>query len=483
MGQISNEEELISEITDSLEDLINFVKNQVKLGLGSKDIGDADTTERGIFDRLLQVGLQLMGLYFSGLGDGDVGEFVEIDGVQYKRQGRSGSSLLTVFGVVYFKRFLYYRADGLKEKSLKMLDCWVNLPSCQASYFVTDWLSRLGVKYTVYDEAVRFFRDLFGLNLSKRTAEEAVAGLEVSYDDYEEQREGIENKGEGELCVLQADGKGVPMHKSERNGEGTKKEALVGCVYTVNRHKRSAESVAKSLALPDLLSSKEKQELKERDKARNIHYRSSLEKSKEEEFKRLAEEVAQRRGSRELVCVFDGAPVLARLARENFADAKIILDIIHVLDYLWPAVHAFEKEGTVKAQRTACLWLTQILSGRVNYLIGALRQRLTKKGKKLNSKQRENVEAAIRYYENHRHSMHYDEYLEAGYPIGTGVIESACGHIVKDRMEVAGARWKLKGAEPVLHLRCVYNNNEWPVYHQFHKKKRSNHLYFRELAA
>lgn len=483
MKKLFNEQELICEIQGSVQGLIDFVKGQVKLGTAGDAGGDADATERGIFKRLLQLGLQLMNLYFAGLGDGDVGEIVEVEGIEYKRGVRSPGSLLTIFGIVRFKRFLYYRLDRIKEPSLKFLDSRVNLPSCQASYFVTDWLSRLGVKYTVYEETVRFFRDMFSISLSKRTAEESVTDLEVSYTNYEEQRELLGKEEEGELCVVQTDGKGVPMHGSERTGEGTKKEALVGCVYTVERHKRSADSVAKSLTSPDLLSSKEEEELRDRDKARNIHYRASVEQSKEEEFKKLCEEVKQRRGSRELVCVLDGAAVLLRLARKYFPDAKIILDIIHVLDYLWPAVHAFEKEGTPKAEATACYWLSLILSGQVGYVIGALRQRLTKKGNILSLKQIEDVQAAIRYYENHRQYMHYDEYLEKGYPIGTGVIESACGHIVKDRMEVAGARWKIKGAEPVLHLRCVYNNKEWSVYQDFHKAQRRNHLYHRELAA
>jgi len=484
MKRIANEVELISEIQDSVQGLIELVKTQVKFAQEGNRAGDANTTERGIFKGLLQLGMQLMCLYFAGLGDGDVGQFVEVDGVKYKRGGKpSPSSLLTVFGVIRFKRFLYYRIDNVKERSLKFVDCWANLPDCQASYFVTDWLSRLGVKYTAYEEAVRFVKDLFGLSLSKHTAEDAVADLEVSYDAYEESREFLEVEEEGELCVVQSDGKGVPMHVSERTGEGTKKEALTGCVYTVNRHQRTAEAVAKSLTSKDLLSSEEKQELMDRDRARNIHYRSSLKNSKEEEFEKLAKEVNQRRGSRELVCVLDGAAVLLRLAGKHFPDAKIILDIIHVLDYLWPAVHAFEKEGTAKADATACFWLTLILSGKVGSVIGALRQRITKSGHKLASKQKEDVKAAIRYYENHRQYMRYDEYLEAGYPIGTGVIESACGHIVKDRMEISGARWKRNGAEPVLHLRCVYNSNEWVPYQEFHQNQQLNHLYYRELAA
>ena len=57
---------------------------------------------------------------------------------------------------------------------------------------------------------------MFALSMSKRTAEAAVAGLEVSYDDYEEQRQPVgHGVKEGELCVVQSDGKGVTMHACE----------------------------------------------------------------------------------------------------------------------------------------------------------------------------------------------------------------------------------------------------------------------------
>jgi len=121
MAKIINEQELMCEIQDSVQGLIDFVKGQVKSGKSGHGEGDADSTERGIFKQFLGLGLQLMCLYFSGLGDGDAGEIVEKDGVQYKREGRSPGSLLTIFGVVRFKRFLYYRLDGVKESSLKLL--------------------------------------------------------------------------------------------------------------------------------------------------------------------------------------------------------------------------------------------------------------------------------------------------------------------------------------------------------------------------
>ena len=65
----------------------------------------------------------------------------------------------------------------------------------------------------------------------------------------------------------------------------------------------------------------------------------------------------------------------------------------------------------------------------------------------------------------------YDEYLRLGYPIGTGVVESTCGHTVKNRMEGTGRRWSIEGAEATLLLRSVYTSGDWETYWQSHMKR------------
>lgn len=82
--------------------------------------------------------------------------------------------------------------------------------------------------------------------------------------------------------------------------------------------------------------------------------------------------------------------------------------------------------------------LLAILEGRVGRVIGGLKQVITKR--ELNKSQLQSANDVIRYFENHRPWMKYDEYLKAGYPIGTGVVESSCGHTVKTRMEGSGRR-------------------------------------------
>ena len=79
----------------------------------------------------------------------------------------------------------------------------------------------------------------------------------------------------------------------------------------------------------------------------------------------------------------------------------------------------------------------------------------------------------IRYYEANRRWMHYDVYLAAGYPIGSGAAEGACRHLVKDRMEGAGMRWSVPGADAVLKLRAVALNGDWDAYWQFHMQREA----------
>ena len=101
----------------------------------------------------------------------------------------------------------------------------------------------------------------------------------------------------------------------------------------------------------------------------------------------------------------------------------------------------------------------------------------------LSGKRRDEVETAIQYFENHRDYMQYDAYLSAGYPIATGVIESACGHLIKDRMCKAGAKWRMEGAESVLKLRCIKASGYWRKFHKTRKRSEKNRLYPQFLKA
>jgi len=100
-----------------------------------------------------------------------------------------------------------------------------------------------------------------------------------------------------------------------------------------------------------------------------------------------------------------------------------------------------------------------ILTGKVGYFIGAIRQIVKKRG--ISKSKNEKIEKLLRYCEKRKDYMKYNEYLAKGYPIGSGVIEGACRSFVKDRMELAGMRWSEVGAESMLQLRSIKINGKW----------------------
>ncbi len=97
------------------------------------------------------------------------------------------------------------------------------------------------------------------------------------------------------------------------------------------------------------------------------------------------------------------------------------------------------------------------------------RRGATAKG--MNSTQREPIDQCATYLANHAAYLNYPDYLAKGYPIATGVIEGACRHLVKDRMEITGARWGLEGGEAVLKLRALVINGDFDAYWDFHEQQ------------
>jgi hypothetical protein len=138
------------------------------------------------------------------------------------------------------------------------------------------------------------------------------------------------------------------------------------------------------------------------------------------------------------------------------------------------------REGSEEAERFVAERLRGLLEGRVGYVIGGLRQRLTKHG--LSGARRKALGSVITYLENNREHMRYDRYIAAGYPIGSGVAEGACHHLVKDRMEQSGMRWTVSGAQAMLHLRATYLNDQWDEFIEDRLEREQTELYGKAVA-
>ena len=138
------------------------------------------------------------------------------------------------------------------------------------------------------------------------------------------------------------------------------------------------------------------------------------------------------------------------------------------MERLWKVAWCFFEEKTQK--REAHQWveerLKRLLEGKVDAVIRGMRYQATQRS--LKGQKRKTVREAAAYFERNRDRMKYDKYLKAGYPIGSGVVEGACRHLVKDRMERTGMRWLPSGAQAMLDLRATYLNGDWNASWNFH---------------
>ena len=151
-----------------------------------------------------------------------------------------------------------------------------------------------------------------------------------------------------------------------------------------------------------------------------------------------------------------------------------ILDLWHVLTYLWLAAKVFHSsERERQAFVTARLRL--LLAGKAASVIKGLKQMGAQQS--LTGEKRRTLAKVVGYLENNRQHMRYDEYLREGYPIGSGVIEGACRHVIKDRMERAGMKWTLAGASALLRLRVVHTNGHWDEYQEYRIVREQRDLY------
>ncbi|MCP4201509.1 MAG: ISKra4 family transposase, partial [bacterium] len=212
-----------------------------------------------------------------------------------------------------------------------------------------------------------------------------------------------------------------------------------------------------------------------RPRPQNKRVWASLKKSPEEVIAQAFEEALQRDPGREKrwFALVDGAPsplkILPRLAKSYGVELTVVLDLIHVSEYLWKASTVFHDQESLESEEWVRHRLTEILRGHSSRVAGGIRRSATRRG--LDVEEREAADKCCNYLLNHTPYLRYDQYLARGSPIATGVIEGACRHLVKDRMERTGARWRLKGAEAVLRLRALRSSGDFDEYWRFHEAR------------
>jgi hypothetical protein len=485
---IFSPEQALLKAQADLQDLVAFARRAADDGLR------IDQVERELMGRLLALGLKLLQLFLAEHGDGDLGEEVPAeDGHTLRRLPKPHDCrYVSIFGVLQITRAVYGSREGQQIERVP-LDERLGLPAGDFSYVLEDWTQRFCLKGS-FAEAAESLETLLGLRLGSRTLEhmnQELAGFVAPFRDAVEPPPAAE---EGPILVVTADGKGIPMrrpvqdgprrhHRRTKGEKANKKQmACVGAVYSIEPFVRTADDI-----LDEVLRDRRRAE---RPEPAHKHVWAEMSRdldgepiaAKDALFGALFDDLNLRNigHDRPVVCLMDGERALWEAQQVYFPEAVGVLDLFHVLERLWTAAHCFHREGSDEAERFVEDRLRGLLEGRVGYVIGGLRQRLTKHA--LSGPRRKTLESVITYLENNREHMRYDEYIAAGYPIGSGVAEGACRHLVKDRMEQSGMRWTVSGAQAMLHVRATYLNDQWDEFIEDRVVREQTRLYGKAAA-
>ena len=419
---------------------------------------------------------------------------IEHEGKQLQRlPQRRVRAYVSAFGPAPFERDVYATRETQRQEVVP-LDAKLGMPESDTSYLLQKWSGTQFVKES-YKESRITLQSILGFAPSVNCLEDMAAQASAHAEVYFDQQAAVDPTTEEEILVATSDCKGVPMRKVDaprrkqddnvphrkrlKKGEknGQKRMACVGGVYSVAPFRRTVEDV-----LNEILR-KEKQE--QRPKPQNKRLRAVLTRqvddkevnAKDVVFDWLGQELQQRdpHENRTVIAVMDGENKLRDLQELKIKRAIGILDIWHVTEYLWDLAYCFYRDGSDEAEAFVETYLRKLLEGKLNRVIGGIRQMATKRD--LSQPKWDKVEDCLTYFATRSEYMKYDEYLAAGYPIGSGVVEGACRHLVKDRMEQAGMRWRIAGAQAILSLRAIYVNDDWDAFHANRIQTEQRKLY------
>ena len=448
-------------------------------------------------------GMELLRRLFEGhirlRGPGEVDDNVLVtaaDGTMRTRHLAHHRGLESIFGRVTFDH-VGYGAEG--RASLHPLDADLNLPPESYSHGVQRRVAEEVCKQS-FDETVAELRRTTGATVPKRQVEELTRRAATDFDAFYAQRTFVTARDverSTRLTVITADGKGIAMHRADlrpatrKTAEQAaaakaatafalglpkapgpprdrKRMAEVAAVYGIAPFVRTPEDIIGELPRVKAVAATRPRPTDKRVWASVTHDLDAvLGEAFAEALRRDPERVTP------WVSVVDGNETqiasLERRAHCCQVALTIVVDLIHVAGYVWKAAHAFYERGSDAAATWVRERLLEILRGHSSLVAAGMRRSATRR--QLLAKDRAPVDDCADYLLKYRAYLHYDRYLAAGLPIASGVIEGACRYLVKDRMELTGAVWRLASAEAVLKLRALHASGDFDAYWEFHERR------------
>lgn len=468
---------------EKFEELVTYMQTSVAFRMRHEDL-ERYLTQQGLElqRRLLQDHLDVRAAAERRVA------VVGNDGVNRTEVRSSRRRLMSVLGEVSVTR-LMYQAVGADSRCPQ--DAALNLPSEVFSLGVRRRVAE-EVAANSFDHAVERLDSTTGAHVGKRQIEELAQRAALDFDAFYAQRPQNEIAKERDLLlVLSFDGAGITMLRedlreatrraAEKQAEdprwppkrmkrgqrrNRKRMAEVAAVYAIAPYIRTPGDIVRELRPVEDVEAR-----KQRPKPIHKQVWASVERSSREVIEDAFREANQRDPNhlRRWIVLVDGQETQMDLVWDVAARAGVqvtmILDLIHVLEYLWKASYCFHNAGTPEAQEWVDWRLTMLLSGTSASDVAA---GMTRSATLHQLKNRTGVDECANYLCKNRELLMYAEALADGLPIATGVIEGACRYLVRDRMDKTGARWSLCGAEAVLRLRALRANGDFDEYWRFH---------------
>jgi len=445
--------------------------------------------EKAIWQHVQRIGQQALAQVFALLGNGDMGESIELpDGRCCQRlEQEHPRRYVSIFGEFVLSRVAYGSREGQKIEFVP-LDNRLQLPESVFSYLLQDWDQSLCVEQA-FGQASGTVQRMLGLKQSVDSLEHM--NQEMAHDVTTFMLNRPQPEQEGAIAVASADQKGIVMrrsaddpppkaHRTKGDKASQKRMATVATVYTVDRYVRTAEEVVAALFrdAPEPAAGRPRPQSKEvwASLPRQEQPGSAIASA----FAWMVGELFLRGRAKDkdkpLVYLSDGQEALWEARREWLPERAVdILDLLHVTPRLWKAAHVFHPEGSQEAETFVRQRLLRVLQGKAAGVIRGLREMATKHG--LGGVKKKTIAVVCAYLEANVERMRYDEYLREGYPIASGAVEGACRHLVKDRMERAGMHWTVAGAQAMLDVRSIYVSNLWDEYQGYRIECETERLY------
>jgi hypothetical protein len=406
------------------------------------------------------------------------------------------------FGRVYVMRAGVVPHQAPKGTPARFpLDEELNLPSEIYSHPVRRCVVE-EVRKASFGEGVAALGRTTGAHVPKRQMQELTKKAAQDFEAFYEQRKAQQPADPSALLLLSSDAGGVCVRKealreatlkaataeaekaaetpakgdpmaSKKLRNHDKRMAMVTLVADQPRHVRTPEQILANIEGP-ANNAAQKPKPAKAPKPTHKTLLPTLIKPTEEAIKDMFDEADRRdpKKVRETVCLLDGQEhqkeqVLDQAKRRNRL-LVLILDIIHVIHYLWIAAKA------LRAPALQWGWvvfyfgkLLRCKTDRdVSYVVAGISRSAT--AANLSAEALKAVGSCTRYLLNNKAYLHYAVYLALGYPIATGAIEGAIRYLIRDRMDITGARWGLLCGDAVLRLRALHSNDDFDEYWEFH---------------